>query len=249
LGIDLAAQPRDTAACVIEWDGDQGQVLPVDEASSLDDGALLELVRDPSTTRVAIDAPFGWPLEFVEALVAYRDRTEWPIDDMRALWFRETDREVKRVTGQKALSVSTEWIVYPAMRCARLLSQLAAEGWDIDRSGIGRVLEVYPAAAMRQWGLDPRKYKGDDPPNVARRRELIEQLLAKVGTRLQVPARFVELCEADDDQFDALICALTSRAVELGRCDPIPEDLRWRAQREGWIHLPDREFLRDLAAA
>ena len=39
------------------------------------------------------------------------------------------------------------------MRCARLLSRLAGEHGVLDRTGRGRVAEVYPMAALRRWGV------------------------------------------------------------------------------------------------
>ena len=69
LGIDLAAQPSDTAACVIDWlDLDSGSVAAVaitrPRTGYSDCGELLELMN--GVDAIAIDAPFGWP-EFISA--------------------------------------------------------------------------------------------------------------------------------------------------------------------------------------
>jgi hypothetical protein len=60
VGIDLAAQDKDTAACQIEWSGGEASVS-VPELG-LSDDALVDRVT--SRDRVGIDASFGWPDEF-----------------------------------------------------------------------------------------------------------------------------------------------------------------------------------------
>src|SRR6185312_12819365 len=70
LGIDLAAQPANTSACAIDW----GPGTPVvsDLSSGLDDTALLDAID--GADKVGIDAPFGWPDDFVRAVSAHQNR-------------------------------------------------------------------------------------------------------------------------------------------------------------------------------
>jgi hypothetical protein len=271
LGIDLASQPRDTAACEIVWTADgRGEVLHITDR--LTDSALLDMLEGP-VTKVGIDAPFGWPLEFIDALVAYRDRGEWPVppDDPQGiqgrLVLRETDREVLRVTGipqtgdtaprkgKQPMSVTTSWLAFPAMRCARLLAEVGRRaGGPVDRSGAGRFVEVYPDAALRQWGLspaawteDPGSYKGSEPAALERRERLVDALLEATAGWLEIESGLVSFCKRDDDALDALVCALVARAAELGATEPPPVDSRVASQ-EGWIHLPMRGPLSALGS-
>ena len=47
----------------------------------------------------------------------------------------------------------------------------------------------------------------------------------------------------NDDVFDAFICALTARAVAVGRTYlPDPGEEERRARIEGWIHVPSVEM-------
>lgn len=253
LGIDLASQPKNTAACVIEWAPDgQGRVVDA-EPGPLDDAALLSLMRGEAVTKIAIDAPLGWPLEFIDAVTAYRDAGEWPVEDASRLTLRETDLVVKRVTGQNPLSVTSSLIAWPAMRCARILAELAAGSDPIDRSGGDRIAEVYPAAALRSWSLspalwsdDPGGYKGRDSGAAVRRARLARDLVRAVDGCVVVDHTTREALERSDDELDAFVCALIARAIEVGRTQPIPEDVHTRARQEGWIHLPLDE---PLAAA
>jgi len=74
LGIDLAAKPKKTAACMIDWRDGRAVVLSLQ--SGLEDRALYELIADAD--KVGIDAPFGWPDEFVEAVAGHHGLRPWP---------------------------------------------------------------------------------------------------------------------------------------------------------------------------
>lgn len=96
--------------------------------------------------------------------------------------------------------------------------------------------EVYPAAPLRQWGFDPRGYKGSKPEKVEKRHQLVADLAAAASHWLELSAEQRELVMASDHLFDALVSAIVGRAVELGRTLPIPDEYRALAASEGWIH-------------
>ena len=243
LGIDLASQPINTAACVLEWDAADVHIVRLEER--LTDDALVVLMRDPRTSRVAIDAPFGWPTSFVEAINAYTGRGDWPATDRSRLLLRETDRQVKLISGQQPLSVSADRIAYAAMRCASLLAQVT-DG-NIDRTGDGRYVEVYPAAALRLWGFDTRRYKGPSPEANERRRALLRAILDVIPTLALKPAERTTL-ERSDHALDALVCAVVARVAETGSALPVPADCAKRARLEGWIRLPAPGALNTITA-
>jgi len=89
---------------------------------------------------------------------------------------------------------------------------VVASGEEVDRSGRGRFVEVYPAAALRVWKL----------------------------TRADVAERIghSELRGRTDDELDAFISALVARAAARGLCEPVPAEEEENASREGWIALP-----------
>ena len=255
LGVDLASQPARTAACRIDWKVGQAHVRLYD-GEVLTDAHLLGLMRDKTVTKVGLDAPFGWPDPFVEAIGKYQASSgQWPIspdayDDQRVLVLRETDRAVAATTGRQPLSVSTDRIAFAAMRCARLLSALAEPGAPIDRAGAGWLVEVYPEAALRRWQLspaldldDPGGYKGKGVEASARRATLLSTLLQRTAGWLLIPDEVIDLCRASDDQLDALVCALIARTAERGLCSSAPSEHTGRAAREGWIVLPERGSL------
>ena len=241
LGIDLAAGAKKTYACVLDT---QGGRLRGELFAGCDDARLLGLAdgRD----KIAIDAPFGWPRAFVDALVAHRGFEAWPAPDdgppetFRAgLSFRATDRVVMQT--RRPLSVSTDKLGVTAMRCAHLLHRWSRLGHDVDRTGRGRFVEVYPAGALVRWGLTASGYKSDGA--------VLRALLAAVteAVPLDLPEADRALCSSVDDAFDALIAALVARAALLGLTDPPPPAVREQAAEEGWIHLPLRASLPYLA--
>lgn len=134
LGIDLAAQAKKTYACAL--DHDVGE-LRGEIHGNCDDDRLRELAS--GCRKVAIDAPFGWPNEFVEALNAHRAGGAWPApDDERpeifraSLSFRATDRVIMHT--RHPLSVSTDKLGVTAMRCAHLLHRWGSQR-PVDRTG------------------------------------------------------------------------------------------------------------------
>jgi predicted nuclease with RNAse H fold len=238
LGIDLAAQPPNTSACAVDWASGTPEISELD--SGLDDQALLEAIA--AADKVGIDAPFGWPDEFVDAVAAHRDRAGWPGSGEEQdlyrfqLSFRATDRKLIEGGSRRPLSVSTDLIGVVAMRCAYLLDRLAAAGEPVDRAGSGKVIEAYPAPALVSWGLSATGYKSK--AGAARLPELLSRLEEGIGG-IGMSARQREAAGSDHNRFDALVCSLVARAAALGLTRP-PEhgEESDRATREGWIHVP-----------
>jgi predicted nuclease with RNAse H fold len=235
LGIDLAAQPKKTAACLVEW-GDG--VVRAEVSIGLDDDRLLQLIE--SAEKVGIDAPFGWPDAFVNAVAAHHRGEPWPpaVGDWSSfslpLVFRATDLAVMEV--RRPLSVSTDKIGVTALRCARLIDRAGVK----DRSGTGKVAEVYPAAALQVWDYNAGRYKGKLASAA------LPAMVAALRDVLPVEVQPQTLVESNDDAFDALVAALVARAVALGLTTLPTDEVREQAQREGWIHVPTPGSLPEL---
>jgi len=239
LGIDLAAGAKKTYACaLVDRDGELGAEL----FAGCDDDRLLALAE--GRQKVAIDAPFGWPRAFVEALDAHRRFEMWPAPDdgppetfRAALSFRATDRVVMHT--RRPLSVSTDKLGVTAMRCAHLLQRWSSAGKPVDRAGGGRFVEVYPAGALVRWGLHGAGYKGSDKTAL----QALVTAVSDAVPQLRLSTHDRELCANVHDAFDALVAALVARAALLGLTDLPPRPMREQAAEEGWIHLPLRGSL------
>jgi hypothetical protein len=249
LGVDLAAQSRNTAGCVIEWDNRGNGRVHCPHHNYRDEDLLAKLVDTKYVTCAAIDAPFGWPTPFLETITAYQHGGAWPdpFDSdarVRSLRLRATDCAIYDRLRLTPLSVSTDRIGIVAMHCARLLAAVqSALGQPVDRSGKGRILEVYPAASLRSWRIspvdseDPGTYKGNDSAARTRRGLILEQIARQTSGWLEIHPKVNVVCIDNDDCLDALICALIARAAEQDLLEPI-DDPDGRAPTEGWIRLP-----------
>ena len=203
--------------------------------SGYKDEELIALIE--SVDKVGIDSPLGWPDPFVAALTAHRERMRWTAGaDRVPLKYRATDLVVKERTGRFPLSVSTDRLGVTAMRCAHVLELLAARNDAADRAGSGLIVEVYPAAALRVWGLDPTGYKAKDGQPA--RAALLGALERELAWETPMPEAMRKACEETDHALDAFISALVARAAARQQTDG-PGELADRAQREGWIHLPN----------
>lgn len=235
IGIDLASQPENTAACSVKWQENEATVDVM--ALNITDEILLALAS--TGDKVGVDVPFGWPEAFVAAVSAHHVQREWPQTQSCDLRLRRTDVFVWKAIGKQPLSVSTDKIGIPALRMASLMVKLAQAGTPIDRTGAGRFVEVYPAAALRRWGIADAK---KETPL------LLPALLARAPW-LKMTQPSLALCASSRDACDALVAALTARASAVGLCEVIPDQYRLTAEAEGWIALPVVESLSRLVSA
>jgi len=224
LGIDLSSAKKNTVACAIEWEKTRAVVRPAER--QCDDDKLEELIA--KSTVVGIDAPFGWPTAFVEAVAGWKG-TVWSPEERKRLQFRETDLHVQRELGIWPLSVSSDRIALPAMRAMALLERHKVK----DRAGDGKFFEVYPAASLKMWGLDCRGYKNDNEKCVALRRGILGSLRRALPW-LEFSGDYTQT----SDELDALIASLTGRTASQGLTTKPARGQLEAAKNEGWIHLP-----------
>jgi len=241
LGIDLASADATTAACSIEWTGDAARIVEL-RPTGVQDKDIVQLAAKADVT--GIDAPFGWPLPFSESLTAYASGAPWPKAKDDALWFRATDTHATTKSGGRPpLSVSSDRIARPAVRAALLLTLLGKKGKAVARDGADRVIEVYPAGAMRCWHLGMHGYKRPNATDV--RQVLATELLDGTGVTATNEQR--KALAATDHALDAFVAALVARAFGIGKVLPPPADLAEIARVEGWLFLPSGS-LGDLRA-
>jgi predicted nuclease with RNAse H fold len=254
LGIHLASAPERTATCAIHWES--GMAFVETPEVRADDLELVARMRAADCT--AIDAPFGWPDAVVAAIATFADTGTWPSDAVpERLRYRATDWFVhdyiahEQREAVRPLSVSSDVIAVSAWRCARLLTDFAkATGWKLDRVGLEsdgvpatpRVVEAYPAAALAMWGLPFRGYKQTTSltaADAAEKRALTLRMLSRLARSWLLLSESARgLCVESDSAFDALICSLVACAAATRQTVTPASELRARARREGWIHLP-----------
>jgi len=245
VGVDLAAEPAKTAAAVLRWDNGRAVVEQLRLGAS--DGDIVGLAG--AAAKIGIDCPLGWPVDFVDFVTRHQagrvERDEGSSIPARTkLAYRRTDLVVGALGGPMPLSVSTDRIGRAAMRAAGLLSALGVGIGPADRTGRGRVVEVYPAAALKHWGFNPRLYKGKG--NVEALKRLVADFLTQASW-ISISPDLRSQCEASDDAFDAVVAAVNARAATSEQWVIWPTDTQAReaARTEGWIAVP-RCSLADL---
>ena len=218
-----------------------------------DDRGLVDIVD--RATVVGLDSPLGWPDDFVSAVTAHRLSARWPTFEHRStdkiresLRHRTTDLFVRSLDlGSTPLSVSSDLIGVVAMRAAWLQSAWAQKWGQLEpRDGSGRLIETYPAAALRAWGLLARRgvrYKGGGvgEQRATQRHErerIMHEIEEQTGVWLRVSSELRDAAVASDHTLDAFICALVALATRAKLTHPAPEESRDAALREGWIHVP-----------
>lgn len=240
LGLDLAAQPR-TTGCVVLAPADQGRWVASEPAGPADDDRLVALARDADV--LGIDAPLGWPRAFVAAVAAHEAFGPWPGGvDRGPLTHRVTDHVVVAAGQGRPLSVSADRIGSPAMRGALLQHRWATELWGAPepRDGTGRLVETYPAASLRAWGIEAAGYKRGGAAHAEEARRVRAGIVAHLAATVTWvdTAAVADRAASSDHVLDALLCCLTVAAARTGTTAPAGPAEAAAARVEGWIHVP-----------
>jgi hypothetical protein len=111
--------------------------------------------------------------------------------------------------------------------CLMLLHAASRPVWPWVPNEPGQLVEAFPAAQLKTWGLPHQKYNGTGAVPAANRREIVAELADRVELgdyRSQVLA--------NADALDAVVAAFAAVAVSRHRLvsPPGPE-----APLEGWI--------------
>ena len=237
-GLDLAAEPKGTALTILSADDGNLTVKSV-SVGVTDDFVISETEK---AVKLGIDCALGWPIAFTDFINRHSEKAgsvhqfDGDIELRRQLAYRATDHQVRELTGRWPLSVSTDRLGMAAIRCAGLVSKLAALGRDVSRDGSGHIAEVYPIGAMRIWQLDAAGYRHDS--------EKRAQLLQEISVRApwlnfkNNGEILIESCDA----FDSLVAALSAFAVATNQATSAPDSLSREAQIEGWVRLPSKSL-------
>lgn len=119
-----------------------------------------------------------------------------------------------------------------ASACIKLLANVNRPAWPWAGPEKSPLVEAFPAAQLRHWGLPFEQYNG--PAGQANRAAITLDLTTNRG--LNVNNVLLATIQADADALDAVLCSYAARAVvqnQLGVALP-PFD-SW--QREGWIAI------------
>jgi len=265
VGIDIAGANSPNGLCILEWAGDYATVqrLVVGKLTVPVMTSEVQNLGPRQDVPAGIDAPFGFPMAFSNAVRAMAAGNPPPSGGNPLV--RRTEAYVKATLGKTALSPVTSLITNTVSgRCFPLRHALAGKGFT-DLIGYSTQLyEVYPAAALMSWGINisgttaEPSYKTKGVPGLKARAELVDTLQATAVDA--AGACWLKICPADlkmlhdhDDAIDALVGALVARVAALKGHPTDPAKVFSGAdldliKAEGWIHLPPNMSLRNLPA-
>jgi len=220
---------------------------------------LVELLRSGEYDAAAIDAPFSVPRQFVtdgshSALLARVGAIE--LTDKRP--FPNGSAFVKAIAGQDpplnppkplrrterfwlSTGVNVRSTLWAGARggaamtaaCITLLHLAGRPIWPWrEPAAPGLLVEAFPAAQLRHWGLPHQAYSGNSPEAAAVR----DQILTAVGQRLDLPERIVAAAAGCADALDAILCAFAAIAVTV---EKVAHRFEPTSEMEGWIAVHD----------
>ena len=239
LGIDAAVDPRNTGFTVAgqrdaSW---RIQTLETGKRGMPLADAIMERLAPENPILLAIDAPLGWPAPLARALADHSAGEPLTLDP-RTGFARETDRFVREKTGLKPLDVGADRIARTAAAALTLIEELRTRtGQPLPllsshkETETGGLIEVYPAATLKQHGLPHRGYK---KPHATRERTVItDGISGKVNL-----GRCRQACIDSDHCLDAMLCVVT--AIDFLNGDCVSSQNQQVLNREGWIWFKDQ---------
>lgn len=166
---------------------------------------LLSLVsglkRDPRR-------PFPKAQDFVDAVVTGR-----------TISIKKPYRETERFWKERGINVrSTMWAkarggAAMTAACLQLLNNAGCPIWPWVPNPPGLLVEAFPAAQLKHWGLPYQKYSDSDSASVQNRRKIVQEITTK-GLLL---GEYQPILERSTDALDSLICAFAGIAVTEGK--------------------------------
>jgi hypothetical protein len=234
VGIDCAVDARRTAVACADVQADRLEIREATLCGAKGVAQLAcEMAGSEAPTLFAMDAPLGWPVAIGDALAQHRAGAAIMAAG-HSFFRRRTDEIVKREAGQQPLDVGADRIARTAVAALGLLDAIRRR---LNRSiplawtpGIVETaaIEVYPAATMRQLGIEPRAYKKSS--QAPARKAIVE----KLGQVVEL-GRVRDAAEANADVLDAIVCVIAGVDFLRDRCRALTADERRLADREGWI--------------
>ena len=225
---------------------------------------LISWLKARDFKAAAIDAPFSVPNKYLplgghRALLEQVARMECPknrpfpsaqdfacgILAGRPLLGNKPLRETERFWRDKNINVRSTLSAGPrggaamTAACLTLLQQTECPVWPWHQHRLGEsglLVEAFPAAQLRHWGMELQKYDGNRGEAPVTRAKLVDLLLEK--TKIEVADfSLIEKMKECADALDAVICAFAAIAVSTGRIVREPSSMA--SNDEGQIAVHD----------
>jgi hypothetical protein len=214
---------------------------------------LAALLREGDYDAAAIDAPFSVPRAFIppEGFAGLHERIGSLSDPDGRPFCRSVDF-VKAVAGvdpplnppkpmrstdtywsQKGLNVrSTLWAgarggAAMTAACFKLLHRAQRPIWPWVQDSRGLLVEAFPMAQLKQWGLPYNGYGKQDRKGELLRMGIIDGIRGRIDL-----GGFDEVLVSSADALDSVLCAFSGLAVKTSSVAVPPDD---SGLLEGWV--------------
>lgn len=205
---------------------------------------LTEHLRREDFAAAAIDAPFSIPMEYLppgghreilERIAKLPCSSPRLFPSANEFLSRLLDgkspvpkkplRRTERYWNQRGVNVrSTLWAgarggAAMTAACLKLLSEAECQIWPWLRNRRQLLVEAFPAAQLRYWGLPHEAYNRRTEKDSAVRCSIVTSLSARIDL-----GDFRKTLEKSADAIDAVVCAFAAHAVVAGRVLSHAED-------------------------
>lgn len=214
---------------------------------------LAALLRNGEFKAAGIDAPFSVPRAFIPP-VGYAGLLEriGSLSHPDGCPFLRSADFVKAIAGvdpplnppkpmrstdaywsQKGLNVrSTLWAgarggAAMTAACFKLLHRAQRPIWPWAQESRGLIVEAFPMAQLKHWGLPYNGYGKQDRKGEMLRKGIVEGLRGRIDI-----GRFDVVLVSNADALDSVLCAFSGLAVKTSSVAVLPDD---SALLEGWM--------------
>ena len=192
---------------------------------------------------IALDAPLGWP-DAMRSDPFTSHSAGRPLQVCAdPLFSRETDRQIRIRFDKRPLEVGANLIARTAHGALQFLREmnteingraepplpLACSPRDLQHGS--RVIEVYPAATLKSYGISTGSYKKRGEAGRSAHEAMIKALRTQ-GSTFESDVKDIA---GNDNKVDVAVCVLAGWDFLAGRAMAPDNTTRKLAEREGWI--------------
>jgi predicted RNase H-like nuclease len=235
IGVDCATQKKNTGLSFAVYK--EGRCYLQKSQTAIGERSVAETIASwlagYESFLLAMDAPLGWPARLGEKLHVHT-AGETLDGEANSLFRRMTDKYVKEKIGKTPLDVGADRIARTAHTALSTIGELRKltgleldMAWDPTKTIRSSVIEVYPAATLKTYGMIYSGYKDTDKSAI--RREMVSQL----KQFMEIDESLEEAMVADADILDSALCVLAGVDFLEGRVH-VPANLEL-VRKEGWI--------------
>lgn len=235
IGIDCATEEKNIGLSIGVYSNNKIKVIDVKlgEKKNLI-SQIMEWINEKNNSKIliAIDSPLGWPENLGKVLINHNAGIY--IDEETDIIFsRGTDRCVKKYS-KKPLDVGADKIARTAHKALAILNELRVKtknpielAWNSKQLNDISVIEVYPAATLKQHGYKFNGYKGNKEKNLLNRKEILKSIKndIEISNELNI--------EQDDNTLDSVVCLIAAK--DFIESNVFPVENLVEAKKEGWI--------------